>query len=91
MIEQLTKAYHIYFLASSTAAFCDKAEQNAAEASKAFIDYFHKMKELYPHWDFETAVNNQIRVIGGWVECYINPTKAQKNPMNDSRKTRRWL
>ena len=54
--------------------------QYATDCTNNFIEYINNCSETYPHWleDINTVIENQIRIVSGFIECYDRPVKRDK-------------
>ena len=63
----------------------DPAEY-ATITTNEFIEYLEKQKENGYNWHNITAIENQIRIVMGFISCYDKPVIRDKL----TNKTRRW-
>ena len=58
----------------------DSNEKEYADAcTKDFIEYLDNCKDNGYRWgDYSTAIQNQIRILRGFIECYDKPIKRDK-------------
>jgi hypothetical protein len=67
------KAYHL----ASCKNGSDPSEY-ATITTNEFLDYLEKQKENGYNWHNAIAIENQIRIIKGFIECYDKPVKRDK-------------
>ncbi len=84
-IKRLWLAYKAYHIASCRNG-ADPSEY-ATITTNEFLDYLIKQKENGYNWHNETAIENQIRILKGFIECYDRPVIRDKI----TNKTRRWV
>ena len=77
----VNRAYHM----ASCKNGSDPAEY-ATITTNEFIEYLEKQKENGYNWHNITAIENQIRIVMGFISCYDKPVIRDKL----TNKTRRW-
>jgi len=75
------KAYHL----ASCRNGSDPSEY-ATVTTNEFLEYLEKQKENGYDWFNVNAIENQVRIIKGFISCYDKPVVVDKI----TNKTRRW-
>lgn len=50
----------------------------ATKSTNEFLEYLEQQKENGYDWHNQTAIENQIRILMGFIECYDRPVKRDK-------------
>jgi len=69
-INNLSKAYKIYFLASKDKDSVTDADEYAQKCTEEYVSYIKSCQKDYPHWTVDGMVKNEIRILMGLIECY---------------------
>jgi len=68
------KAYHIVSCRNGT----DSSEY-ATACTNGYLEYLNTMiTECYEKWNMVEAIENQIRILRGFIECYDRPVIKDK-------------
>jgi hypothetical protein len=81
-LEKLTNTLWLTYLLYHTAAVRNGSDgkQYASECTDNFLEYYHKSTsgDMPFNWDLEGAIQNQIRILKGMIECYDKPIVRDK-------------
>jgi hypothetical protein len=83
-VRKLYSTYKLYYLVSAPNGDKDYAAQYAEECTNGYLDYYKTCNELYDWNDVELFIENQIRILNGFIECYDKPVIRE----NVTQKTR---
>jgi len=79
-IKRLWLAYRAYHAASNNK--CPDGEQYATACTDGYLEYLHKCTKeegsVYNWGDWSQPIENQIRIILGFIECYDKPVIRDK-------------
>ena len=75
--KRLWMAYKLYHTVACRNG-SDSAEY-ATHCTNGYLEYLNKMvTENGAEWDIPLAIENQVRILGGFIECYDRPVKRDK-------------
>jgi len=79
-VKRLWLTYKLYGEVSKAKNLNLDTNEYATQCTNDFIEYINRCGENYPHWldDINTIIENQIRIVGGFIECYDRPVKRDK-------------
>ena len=76
-IRRLWMAYKLYHIVG--ALNDSDSSEYATRCTNSYIDYLREMIETnYPDWDYQAAIENQVRILRGFIECYDRPVIRDK-------------
>jgi hypothetical protein len=84
-VKRLWLAYKAYHMASCRNG--TDPSKYATITTNEYLEYLENQKENGYNWHTVTAIENQIRILTGFIECYNKPVIRDKV----TNKTRRWL
>lgn len=73
-IRRLWLAYKLYHTVSALDG--GDSSEYASKCTDEYLDYLRSMIEEQNYdWDYALAVENQVRILQGFTECYDRPVK----------------
>jgi hypothetical protein len=73
-IRRLWASYKLYHLVSAIDG--GDSSDYATVCTNAYLEYLEDMIEQQKYdWDYTLAIENQIRILNGFIECYDRPVK----------------
>jgi hypothetical protein len=73
-VRRLWASYKLYHLVSTTNG--GDSSEYATTCTNAFLQYLEEMiVDLKYDWDYDLAIENQVRILNGFIECYDRPVK----------------
>lgn len=77
-IRRLWLSYKLYYLTSAVREEDDSSEY-ATNCTNGYLEYLNEMINVNnADWDYALAIENQVRILRGFIECYDRPVKKDK-------------
>ena len=73
-IRRLWLAYKLYHTVSALDG--GDSSEYAGKCTNSYLEYLNSMIEEQNYdWDYALAIENQVRILQGFIECYDRPVK----------------